>query len=147
MVDFKRDVNSVILREWNRSLKSTLKDIQYKRDQADSINNPTNDPTSGEPYFDPVTEQWVYPDTPTEPLETTFKALVRKVRKYTDDYPSLQASDIKITVRYDDFISFFGEDTIPMTTDKVSYRGEEWRVIEYQGDSVDCFYHIFIRRT
>lgn len=144
MNDLKTSVKRKMVKGFKTVYKSSLKPFIYERNLESYTDNPNNDPDAGVPYFDPVSETWIYPtsETPDNTSET-LKGLIRSAGRDTYTDPSLLATDIKITTLYDDFIAVFT--SLPETSDKVEYNGKEYRVKKATVDSVDCFIHIFIR--
>lgn len=142
-MDFKRTVKGRMVKEFKTSFKSSLKDITYNRDLEGYTDNPNNDPDL-EPYYDNINEVWVYP-TGTSPdnTETTFKALKRDAVKDAGKDPDLFVTDLKFTIFYDDFHSVFT--TPPYTSDTITFNNVDYRIVKADSDSVDCFYHLFVR--
>mgnify|MGYP000047119784 CR=1 FL=1 len=149
MTDLRADTSRAMLRAWKGALKSSLKDITYNRLQEGSIENPNNIPSETEAYLDPVTEEWVYPVDPN-PEQTpdnttaTLKALVRTAKKETFKDNDILATDLKITLRQADWLLALSDE--PYNSDTITYNNADYRIVKWEGDSVDIFYHFYIRK-
>lgn len=143
MNDLKGSSKKVMLRAWNTVYKSMRKSFTYERNLEASNTNPNNDPTAPQPYYDPVSETYIYPAGTPENLSATFSGMLREASKEAFKDQDILASDKKLTILYDDFIAEFG--SLPSTSDKVIYDGKEYRIKKPLNDSVDCFIHLIIR--
>lgn len=123
-MDFKNTVDKEVARLWTGAYKSTLQELLYER-------------TSGGDY-NPVTET----TTGATELSETLKVLPRDISKDAGKDDELYVTDIKLTVRVPDFYPTFG---FPQTSDKLTYKGTEYRLKKYTGDVTDTFFHLFLR--
>lgn len=143
MPDFKNSIKSKMIKEWKRSYKSSLKTFIYERNLESYTDNPNNDTSGSAPYYDAVNETWIYPTGSPDNSSTTLTGLLRSAERDTYKDPDLLTSDKKLTVLFDDFTEAFG--SAPQTSDVVIYKGNEYRVQKAKEDSIECFYHIFLR--
>ena len=142
-MDFKNDAKKQMIDAWNGVYKSSLKTLTYSRNEESYSTNPDNDTSGTVPYYDPVNETWVYPVGAPDNQSYSIKCLIRDVKKDAGKDPTLAMTDIKLTVIADDFISVVGSE--PEVSDTVEYNSKSYRVVKWDTDTVDCFYHLFIR--
>lgn len=143
MTDFKNDTKKAMIRAWKTTYKSSLKPFTYSRDLESTTVNPNNDTSGSQPYYDPVTGQYVHPTGTAENISEPFTGLPRSAEKDAGKDPALHVTDVKMTMLYDTFFNAFS--TMPYTSDTVVYEGKDYRVVKYKKDSIDCFIHLFIR--
>lgn len=143
MTDFKNPIKKETIKAWKTTFKSSLKTFTYERNLEASTANPNNDSSSGEPYYDPVNETWVYPTGTPDNTSHELTGLLRTSVRETYSDPDLLSTDKKLTFLYDTFMSLFGSK--PQTNDTVIYDGVTYRVEKANEDSIECFFHVFIR--
>ncbi len=143
MADFTKDIKREMIRNWKTTFKSSLQPFEYKRELEATTVNPDNDPSAPQPYYDPVTETWIYPTGVAENSSYALTGLVRLSEKEAMKDPDILVSDYKITLLYDTLQDLLTTD--PYTSDTVVYQGSEYRIVKAKTDSVKCFWNIFVR--
>lgn len=143
MTDFSKDIKREMIRNWKTTFNSSLQSFNYKRELEATSTNPNNDSSGSLPYYDPVTETWIYPTGTAENSSYALTGLVRLSEKEAMKDPDILVSDYKITFLYDTLQDLLTTD--PYTSDTVVYQGSEYRIIKAKTDSIKCFWNIFVR--